>query len=118
MIVIKKKQIEVLMINLLGFHPDNGMPNTGLLLERLSLGTKRRLTRIHEKLAVELERLKHDDKEVKATYEGDGEKIMLELDILYNETVSIDVEPALMSEIEKIETEKMYDFPLIELIAK
>lgn len=113
-----KKQIEPLLMNLLVFNADTGVAIGGLLMEKLPLGVKRKLNKLREELVSHHEQLKQDAEEVKATYEGDGVKIQKELEILFNETVEIKGERALMSEIEKIETEKMYDFVLLEFITQ
>lgn len=85
----------------------------GLLFENIGLGSKRRLQKIQKWLIAEFAILQTDCDEA-AKSENSADEIAKLLD----ETIKSDIEPVLMSEIEKIQTDKNYDFEIIEMIAQ
>jgi hypothetical protein len=90
---------------------------SGLLSEELTLGTKRKIQKIHKAVLLAYNELLEDAKEVKKTCEEDEEKYLTEVKILLSEEVEINAEPFLISTIENISTSANYNFDLIEKIA-
>lgn len=111
MIEIRKDKAEAVLLTISGVIPKTG-EMVGLLAEDITLGTKRRLQKIHKAIYPELLQYKQHDLP-EATEKGQGE-----VDILNAEVIKIDVEPVSMAMIEAIKTANNYDFELIELIAK
>ena len=111
---IKKKHIEGILMTIHTYNVNTGTPIAGLLWENISLGTKRRLQKISKELHVHLEELKTNLSELEGL---EDDKKASELEILLSEEVEISSEPIMMSQIESIQTDKNYDFEMIELIA-
>jgi hypothetical protein len=113
---IKKSHIRAILLTLLSFNEKTGQPYSGLLLENLGLGVKRKLQKIRNELLAHEAELKADESEIVKI--EDEEQRNKEAEELYNEEITLLSEPAMISEIEKIQTDKNYDFELIEMIAK
>lgn len=118
---IKNKYINAVLLTLL-FYRD-GQEAGGLLTENLSLGVKRKLQKIRKELLPHLEEFEKDGKQILSAFEGkdtpeDIANKKKEVDELNEEVVKLTCDHALLSEIEKIETDKNYDFDMIEMIAK
>lgn len=88
----------------------------GLMNETTGLGLKRKLRKIQRELLEERKQLQEDHAEAEKI--EDEEERAKEIERLLSETFELKAEPAMMSEIEKIESNFNYDWDLIELIAK
>lgn len=121
MIELKKKELESVLLTISAYSlPKEGEQQrmiSGLLKENITLGTKRRLQKIH-KIAQELykEFIEHV-KEAQKECGEDKEKLESELKILLEEVVKIDAEPIQLAQIEGISTTENYNFEIIEKFA-
>lgn len=111
---IKKKHIDGVLRTIHSFNGETGAPVAGLLWENITLGTKRRLQKISKELTKALQEYNNELEEVENL---EGDKRVEELKILQEEEVEISAEQVQMSQIESIQTDKNYDFEMIELIA-
>lgn len=113
---IEKKHINNILLTILYFSKnDKGQEYEagGLLKESLGLGVKRKLQKIRKELLTHSQELETDLKAV----EGAKEELRQgEINVLLSETVELTSEPALLSEIEKVETKNNYNFEYIEMI--
>lgn len=120
---IIKKDIRSILLTIASFDTGTGKEISGLLTENLSLAAKRKLQKIRkELLSLEQELHKHAS-EIEKIFEGktseeDLKKRQEELNTLLDETVNINCDYALLSEIEKISSVHNYDFDFIEMIAQ
>lgn len=115
--MIQKIKIESILIQLSGQMTVNGTVKTiGLMNETTGLGLKRRLRKIQKELGEEWQQYIIDLQEIDKI--EDAEEKKKETDRLLSETFELHCELAMMSEIEKIESDFNYDWDLIELIAK
>lgn len=121
MIKLEKSKLEPTLLTISSYSaPKEGEVQkmvSGLLMETLTLGTKRRLQKIHKEAQKAYSQLIEDAKEVNKECGEDKERLKNELEELLKETVEIDAEPILMSFIENISTTNNYDFDIIEKIA-
>ncbi len=85
----------------------------GLLSEKISLGLKRRLTKIHASIVVRFNEYQKDKSEAEKS-----EDVEKEIKELNDEEVDIDCEPVSLQMIEQIETQRNYNWSLIEKIAQ
>jgi hypothetical protein len=127
--IIKKQHINPLLLTLLFYNKkknEGGEEITteggGLLTEKMGLGAKRKLQKVRKELLTHLETLKEEEQQVRKEYSGETEedkiKLEAELTALFLEEIKLTSEAVKICEIEKIETEKNYDFELIELITE
>ena len=131
MLEFKKSELEPLLLTISSYSaPKEGEIQkmvSGLLMEELTLGAKRRLQKIH-KIAQKLykEFLEDFNKIQEACKTGeddnkkpiyDTEKLEKELKELLEETVKIDVEPLQFSFFENVSTSNNYNFDIIEKFA-
>lgn len=117
MLKLKNYEIEQALVQIVAFSPKTSLPVTGLLTETLSLGTKRRLQKLHTKLLEKYKEYAEDVKEIESQCGDDLDKRAKEIEHLNNEEVSIDVDPVDLKSIEAITTAQNYDFNIIEKFA-
>jgi|SRR5690606_26841907 len=117
-IKIKKAELAPLLINIASLNPETGEIEKGLLVEEITLGTKRILGKIRKALIVEYQEFENQIKEVKKECGEDKEKLQKELEELYKEEVEITVPRFKFEMIENVSSEQMYDFDLLEKIAE
>lgn len=131
MLEFKKSELEQVLLSICAYSPPKigevqKMIN-GLLIEDLTLGTKRKLQKIH-KLTQELYKEFIEDfkklQEVCKTGETENkepiyneEKLKKELQELLDEVVKVDAEPIQLSFIENVSTTNNYNFEIIEKFA-
>jgi len=99
----------------------------GLLSEDLSLGTKRKLQKIHKKVYEVYQEFLEDYKKLQEACKTgendkkeaiyDEEKFKKEIKELLDETVKIDIEPIQLSFLENVSTKNNYNFEIIEKFA-
>jgi hypothetical protein len=116
MINLQKFELEQALLTISTFN-DKGELIAGLLKENISLGTKRKLQKIHKKIYTVYLELLEDYKETKEKLEDKPEELEKELKELLNESVKIDAEMASLASIESISTASNYNFDIIEKIA-
>lgn len=137
----QKKNIKPLLLTILRFLKNEKGEEVahGLLTEESTLGLKRKLQKIRTELLLLDGELSKDHADILRTYSdkfikaNEGEELtkeqsginqalaeeqLKEIEILFNESFVLKAELASLSEIEKIETNVIYDFELIDLIAK
>lgn len=114
---IKKKFIKPILLMLLSFDAKTQQPVTGILIEEMGLGLKRKVQKIRNELLKHSEELEADGNEISEKLKDKPDEIQKEFEELLNEEITLTSEPALISEIEKIQTKCNYDFELIEMIA-
>lgn len=114
---IKKKFINPILLTLLSFDNSTQLPISGLLLEEMGLGCKRKAQKIRKELLTFAVELEDDGKEIIEKHKDDIGEQEKELNILIDEEITLISDPMMLSEIEKIKTDKNYDFDLIEMIA-
>ena len=108
---MRKDKIFGCLLHISSFDSKTQQPISGLLFENITLGTKRKLQKIHKELIGFYTEYQEDLKE--ATEKGPEE-----VAILNAEEVTLTSEPVSLSMIEAIQTDKNYDFEIIELFAK
>jgi hypothetical protein len=111
MIEIQKKHVQSILLTISAYDPATQKPVSGLLFENIGLGLKRKLQKIHKELIIHHNELIEDLKEAK-------EKGEEEVKVLLEESIKLTSDKALLSEIEKIHSDKNYDFELLEMIAE
>lgn len=131
MIILKNSELELTLFTISIYSsPKEGELQKltgGLLSENLSLGTKRRLQKIHKKILEAYNELVEEIKKIREACKigendknepiFDQEKLNKEIQELLNEDVKLDIEPAQLSQIENISTSSNYNFEIIEKIA-
>lgn len=115
MIELTNKNLEQAMITIAGFDKD-GKVIAGLMTEKISLGLKRRLQKLHKELSPKYQEYLQDRAQIET--ECKDEKKEAELKLLDEEAVKIDLEFLSLAMIEAIDTEAIYDFDVIEKFAK
>jgi HEAT repeat protein len=115
--VIKKRFILPILLTIHSYNKDTGAPLSGLLFENISLGLKRRLQKISKELLDHDKQVKEDATEVLTKFK-DKPEIEAEMNTLLDEDITLLSEPVSMAMIETIQTDKNYDFELIEMIAQ
>jgi hypothetical protein len=114
---IKKSELESILLTISTYNAETQQLVGGLLKEELTLGTKRKLQKIHKALLALYQELVVDIKEIRDVCGEDKSKYEKEAKILLEEEIEISVEPVLLSAIENISTSANYNFELIEKIA-
>lgn len=117
MITLKKFELQEALLTISAFDPETKKMVSGLLMEDLSLGTKRKLQKIHKKLHEAYTEFVNDVKEIQEKLKDDAVNMEKELKILIEEDVNIDSEFASLANIESISSEKNYNFEIIEKFA-
>lgn len=112
---IKKSQVVPLLSNIAMYSKD-GQMISGLLKEKITLGTKRRLQKIQKQLISEYEQLKKDVEQIKSECKSEDQE--KEIQELMNEEINLNCEKISFSQIENLETESCYDFDLLEKICE
>ena len=112
---LKNKELEPMLLQLSATitYADKTTEQIGLLHESISLGTKRRLSKILKAAFPLLQQYQADRKEAEDSKDKDKE-----LEELDNEEVTLDVEKVSIAMIESIQTKTNYDWDLIEKIAE
>lgn len=121
--MIKKYQIELILLQLQTVDREQEKVLYGLLYEDLSLGVKRKLQKIFKELIGHHTELQKDLADIEVEYKDkdtleDRVKKSADIKELKEEEIELKAEPALLSEIEKVSSKFNYDFDLIELITK
>lgn len=131
MLEFKKSELETALLTICAYSsPKEGETQkivSGLLIEELSLGNKRRLQKIHKLLQELYKEFIEDFKKLQEACKigendkkepiYDIKKLEKEVQELLDEVVKIDAEPAQLSQIENITTTKIYNFEIIEKFA-
>jgi len=117
MLIFKKSELEIVLITISAYNKDTKLLIGGLLNENLTLGTKRRLQKIHKNLYIHYLEFIEDFKKVQEECKEDKEKLEKEIQELLDEKVEIDVEPVKISLIEDVSTSDNYNFDIIEKFA-
>lgn len=116
--MVRKEQIELILVQIEGVQTANGISTpVGLLTEESGLGLKRKLRKIQDELIKQYTQYRTDQEEVNNKIE-DPDKRIEETKLLAAETFELTSEKAMLSEIEKIQSKFPYNFELIELIAQ
>lgn len=113
----KKFELERALLQIATFNPETKEMVSGLLSENITLGTKRKLQKIHKKLEVAYLELIEDIKKVQEVCSEDKEKLNKEIQELLNEDVSLEFEPIQYSQIENVSTSHIYNFEIIDKFA-
>lgn len=114
MIELKNKDLFNILLTISTFNKD-GVLVSGLLLENVSLGLKRRLQKIRSSVLIKYNELESDKAEIDKSESESKEK---DIEELLQEIVKIDQDMVDIKMIEAIESNNFYDFELIEKIAK
>lgn len=117
MIKLKKQELEPVLLTISIYNKDTGELIGGLLKESITLGTKRKLQKIHKNTYEVYKEFLEDVKKVQEECKEDKEKLQKELKELIEESVEIDVDPAQLVLIESISTNANYNFEIIEKFA-
>ncbi len=121
MLEFKKSELEAVLLTICAYStPKEGEVQkmvSGLLIEDLTLGSKRRLQKIHKLTQEHYKELIDDLKKVQEEFKDDQALLEKEALELFNETVKIDAEPILLAHIENVSTSNNYSFDIIEKIA-
>ena len=127
MLTFKNSELEQVLLHISSYDKESQKLVGGLLSENLTLGTKRKLQKVHKPTHKLFEEFVADFKTVQEgckTGENekgepiyDQEKLKKELQLLLDEEVKVDTEPIQLSQIENISTEKNYNFDIIEKFA-
>lgn len=116
MIKLENKDLEVVLLNISSYK--DGSLSGGLLLEELTLGTKRKIQKIHKAVHAKYIEFMGDRKELLEKLKDSPEELEKEFQELLKEEISIDVQPFDFAQIENISTKNVYDFDVLEKIAK
>lgn len=117
MITLKNKELQAVLLNLSSFDKESGKMASGLLMEEMSLGAKRKIQKIHKAIYPKYQEYMKDVAELQTTLKDDKEKLQAEFEILLEEDVKIDAEPFEIKYLDDISTKNIYDFDLLEKIS-
>lgn len=127
MLTFKNSELEQVLFSISSYDKDSGKLVGGLLNEALTLGTKRKLQKIHKPTHKLFEEFVEDFKKIQEACKTgeneknepiyDQEKLKKEVQILLDEEVKVDAEPIQLFQIENISTEQNYNFDIIEKFA-
>lgn len=117
MTTFKKSELEPLLLIISSFDTETKKPVSGLLFEEITLGTRRKLQRIHKLIAEEYTKVVGECVDIKKTCGDNKEKLDKEFAELMNEEVKLDIDPISMNLIENISTKHNYNFDLIDKIS-
>ncbi len=115
MIEIKKSELQLLLITIAGYDKA-GVMVTGLLTEKLSLGLKRKLTKLHAEAMKAYQEFTAELKDVNAI-SGNAE-METELKNLLAEVVKLTSEKVSLEMIEAVVTDQLYSTVIIDKIAE
>jgi hypothetical protein len=116
-IELKKSELQSALLIIASYDGKTGELMSGLLKESITLGTKRKIQKIHKKLQEAFKEFLQEIEEIKKETGENKEKQDAEFKLLIEEKVKIDAEPFLLSQIEDISTTTNYDFDIIEKLA-
>jgi hypothetical protein len=114
---LKNKELEKVLLTISAYNAETMDPVSGLLFEDITLGLKRRLQKIGAEVDKKYKEFQKDFSEINQVKEKSNEEYQNELEILLNEEVEINQEPASLKMIEEIKSKFNYDFEIIEKIA-
>jgi hypothetical protein len=117
MIKLKKSELEQALLQIASFNPETKEMSGGLLIEEITLGTKRGLQKIHKSAVSAYQELIEDIKTIDKECGEDKDKYQRELKELLEETVELQVEPIKWAFLENISTKANYNFDVIEKLA-
>ena len=121
MLEFKKSELEAILLTISSYSlPKEGEQQkmiSGLLKEPITLGTKRKLQKIHKLTQESYKDFIEQFKEAQKECGEDKEKLEKEIKLLFDEVVKIDAEPIQISQIENISTTDNYNFDIIEKFA-
>jgi len=127
MITLKKIELEHALLTISSYDPKTKELLSGLLKENLTLGTKRKIQKIHKALYTAFTEFSEDVKEIQKACETgknekdepvyDSEKLNKEYKELAEEEVKFEVEQFQISQIENIPSTANYSFEIIEKLA-
>jgi hypothetical protein len=117
MITLKKSELEPLLLIISSFDAETKKPISGLLFEEITLGTRRKLQRIHKLVAEEYTKVLGEYTDIKKSCGDNKVKLDKEFAELMDEEVKIDIDPISMELIENISTKHNYNFDLIDKIS-
>ena len=116
MITLKKSQIEKLLVQIIAFDPKTQTPVAGLLTENTTLGTKRRLQKIHATLLEKYKEYSADIKKIEEECGDDMERRASEVQVLNEEEIHIDAPRIDSKQLDSIVSENNYNFDILEKI--
>lgn len=114
MIKLKKSELESTLLIISSFDRETGKISSGLLMENISLGTKRKLQKIHKKTYESYEELMKDVENIKEDVGEDSVKLNKEILDLLKEEISFEAETISLSDLDNIITTNNYNFDIIE----
>ena len=128
MITLKKSELEPLLLTISTYDKTTQQLISGLLKENLTLGTKRKIQKIHKAAYAIFTELTENVKDIQKACEKeekndkgeptyDLEKLNKEYKILMDEEIKLDVEQFQISQLDDISTTSNYNFEIIEKIA-
>lgn len=115
-IELEKSKLEPVLLTISTFDANSGILVGGLLKENLTLGTKRKLQKIHKGVYKAYQEFVEDVNSLKKECGEDKEKLEKELKELLEEVVKIDVEKIQFSLLENVPTTENYNFDIIDKI--
>lgn len=121
MLEFKKSELEAVLLTISAYSPpkegEHQKMISGLLKEPITLGTKRKLQKIHKLTQEFYKEFIEQFKEAQKECGENKEKLEEELKLLLEEIVKVDAEPIQLSQIENISTTENYNFDIIEKFA-
>jgi len=128
MITLKKSELESLLLTISTYDKATNELKSGLLKENLTLGTKRKIQKIHKAAYAIFTELTENVKDIQKACEKeeknekgeptyDFERLNKEYKILMDEEVKLDVDQFQISQLDDISTTSNYNFEIIEKIA-
>lgn len=113
---VKKSEVIQILLTIASYDAKTLTPISGVLFEKISLGTKRKFQKIQKELEGHRQQIEHDAKDIEKECGEDEERKKKEIEELAAEEVELTSEPVSISFIENIETDKNYDWSLLEKI--
>lgn len=110
---LENSELESCLIQISLYDKDSGKLIGGLLGENLTMGTKRRLQKIHKVILGEFNEFLEDFKKLDE-FKKDSEKYKKEVEELLKESVEITFEPINFSSLENISTTANYNFDIVD----
>lgn len=114
----EKSELESTLLTISAVNPETGQLISGLLKEVLPLATKRKLQKSHKNLLAEYKTFVGEIEEAKSECGDDKQKLREELETLFKEKVSVEIDPIDASSLDSVTTSANYDFDIIAKLAK